>query len=123
MKKVLPCFMLAALAVSGCALRKPLVSASEQRFRSDTLSLSFDRITASTLHDVTVIPSDSSGQVVHIGRIDMDCRTHAETSAASTRSVDAKVTETAPPESGGFSWRLVPLILILLTVVIFVLRK
>ena len=123
MKKIVPCFLIAALAASGCAVRKPLVSASEHRVCSDTLSLTVDRIASATLHDITVIPPDSAGQVVHIGRIDMDSRTHAETAAASTSSVETAVAETAPPASGGFSRRLVPFILILLAIVIFILRK
>lgn len=123
MKRICPFLLLAASLAAGCASRKPLVHTSAVSMRKDSLNLTVESLSTATLHDITVIPADSMGDIVHIGYLELDKRTHTETSAISSEETAATVRESAPPSSGDFKWKLIPVILILLALLAFLLRK
>ncbi len=99
MRRVCPFFILVAMVVAGCASRKPSVQASAVTVRSDSLNLTMACLSTATLHDVTVIPADTMGDVVHIRKVELDRRTHAQTMPVTAETAVETHSETPRPAS------------------------
>lgn len=123
MRRICPFLLLVALAAAGCASCKPSVQTSAVALRTDSMNMTVDCLSAATLHDVTVIPADTTRDIVHIGKVELDRHTHMETVAVSNETTAESRTETPPPAPRSVPLRWMPWIFLIAAGAVILLRK
>ena len=123
MKRMCSHLLLVALAAAGCASRKPSVQTSAVTLRTDSMNLTMECLSTATLHDVTVIPADTMRDIVHIGMVELDRKTHVESKEVLTEATTESHMETPEPAQRSVSLRWLPWIFLLAAGVVIMSRK